>query len=373
MELRQYLTIVMRHWRIVLLAVTVSLSASLFLVLQQPPVYESTGTFVVRPRSGADEVQAFETLVRGVEINATYAAVARSSIIRQRAEDRLDRPVSKSDADVSAEAIAGVNIVSISVRARDPQLSKDFALAVGTETLAYVDGLKEIYQLTILDPPKVPSSPVGPNKVFTIGVGGVFGAMAGSGLALLAHYLRGSGGRRSVGGVFDPQTGLYNEAFFGMRLRQEASRASRTGHPVSVAVLKVLQAHGNDGDRSRVPATRTLRGIGRMLQPTLREEDVLSSPERGTFAVVLPDTKASQAEGLMTDWRAAIHSTLDQGDNGSSSRLRASIGICELPSERFVGNREVLRNTEILAWARHPAAEATPAVTSRAGRGGQRR
>ena len=373
MELRQYITIVLRHWRIVLLTVAVSLSGTLYLVLQQPPLYESTGTFVVRPRSGADEVQAFETLVRGVEINATYAAIARSSFVLQRAEERLGRPVSKSDVDISAEAIAGVNIVSISVRGRDPELSRDVALAVGNETVAYVDSLKEIYQLTVLDPPKLPTSPVGPNKVFTIGLGVLFGAMVGSGLALLAHYVRGPGGRIGVANPFDPQTGLYNEAFFAMRLRQEVSRARRTGHPVSVAVLRVLQAQGDSPDRSRVPAARTLRRIARMLEATLREEDVLSTLERGTFAVVLPDTKASQAEGLLTDWRGAIHSTLDQGNDGSSSRLRASMGVCEFPDERFVGNREVLQSTEILAWARPPVTEASPAVTARVGRGGPRR
>jgi len=87
-ELTRYLHIVRRRRGIALSAFAVTAVATLILVLPQPWVYESTGTMLVRPRASstpAETVDASDLLIRGVKIGATYATIARSDLIRDRA------------------------------------------------------------------------------------------------------------------------------------------------------------------------------------------------------------------------------------------------------------------------------------------------
>jgi uncharacterized protein involved in exopolysaccharide biosynthesis len=51
MEIRRYVVILRRWWWLTLPAFVLTTGFTLFLVLRQPPVYESRATFVVAPRS----------------------------------------------------------------------------------------------------------------------------------------------------------------------------------------------------------------------------------------------------------------------------------------------------------------------------------
>ncbi|HEY5651949.1 MAG TPA: hypothetical protein VIW46_10905, partial [Acidimicrobiia bacterium] len=110
MELRRYLDLIRTHWGVVVLAFSVTVGLTTILVVQQPWVYQSEGTFVVRPRTvEADEiVRAFDTLNRGVEINATYAAIAKSDLVKQRARDAVGS--STQGLNIGADIVTGTNM-----------------------------------------------------------------------------------------------------------------------------------------------------------------------------------------------------------------------------------------------------------------------
>jgi len=359
-ELRRYLQIIRAWWWLVLIAFVVTAGATLALVLPQPPVYESKGTFVVRPRSLDSEevVNAFDTLIRGVEINATYAVIARSDLIRSRAEERVGPEVSTSDLSVDAEVVTGTNIVSISVRGLDREAAQAFAEAVGAETVAYVVELNDAYQLDPLDPPTSPASPAGPNKRLTLALGLMFGAALGVGLALLAEYLRGgktpsSSVEReeaSVFNVIDGQTDVYNEPFFRIRLRQEISRAKRTGRSFSFAVLHVAPSSDDGSLLSRDPASRDRHRVAEGLKEALHEEDVLASLDDGTFALLLPEMPVSEAQELAVDMEGELQARIDGDGNGSGPRI--SIGVCEYCDPAFLGDPEAERVARRLTEAR---------------------
>lgn len=365
MELRRYLQIIRAWWWLVLIAFVVTAGATLALVLPQPPVYESKGTFVVRPRSLDSEevVNAFDTLIRGVEINATYAAIARSDLIRSRAEERVGPEVSTSDLSVDAQVVTGTNIVSISVRGLDRDSAQAFAEAVGAETVAYVVELNDAYQLDPLDPATSPASPAGPNKRLTLVLGLMFGAALGVGLALFAEYLRGaktpsSSGTQeeeeeeaSVFNIIDPQTNVYNEPFFRIRLHQEISRAKRTGRSFSFAVLHVAPSWDDGSLLPRGPASRDRRRVAEGLKEALHEEAVLASLDDGTFALLLPEMSVSEARELAVDWEVELEARIDGDGNGSGPRI-SIVGVCEYRDPAFLGDPEAERVARRLTEAR---------------------
>lgn len=192
MELRRYLEVSLRWWWLVALAFLATTAVTVSSVASQPATYETTATFVVRPRpvDPSDEAQAFDALIRGVTINTTYASIARSDLIRDRAEEQLDPAAQRDDMSVSAKVLTDTNIVSVTVKGPDPDNVVDLATAISAETIEYVNDLSDVYVLEPLDEPTRPSGPVAANRMLTILVGLILGVVLGVGLAMLVEYLR---------------------------------------------------------------------------------------------------------------------------------------------------------------------------------------
>lgn len=192
MELRRYLEVSLRWWWVVVLAFVATTVVTVATVSSQSATYESTATFVVRPRpiDAAQEARAFDALIRGVTINTTYASIARSQVIRDRAEEQLDPAAQRDDMSVSAKVLTDTNIVSLTVKGPDPDHVVELARAISVETIEYVNGLSDVYVLEPLDLPTRPSEPVSTNTMLTILVGLVLGAVLGVGMAVLLEYLR---------------------------------------------------------------------------------------------------------------------------------------------------------------------------------------
>jgi capsular polysaccharide biosynthesis protein len=191
-ELRRYLEVSLRWWWVVALAFVATTAVTVASVAAQSATYESSATFVVRPRpvDPSLDARAFDALIRGVTINTTYASIARSQLIRDRAEEQLDPEARRDDMSVSAKVLTDTNIVSISVKGPDPDNVVDLATAVSVVTIEYVNGLSDVYVLEPLDEPTRPGSPVATNKMLTILVGLVLGVVLGVGMAMLVEYLR---------------------------------------------------------------------------------------------------------------------------------------------------------------------------------------
>jgi capsular polysaccharide biosynthesis protein len=171
-------------------------------VASQTPTYQSSATFLVRPRSddASEDARAFDALIRGVTINTTYASIARSQLIRDRAEDRMDPEARADDMSVSANVLTDTNIVSLNVKGPDSDHVFDLAKAISAEVVEYVNGLSDVYVLQPLDEPTRAENPIATNRTLTISVGVVLGLALGVGLALLIEYLRKGGTTPRQGG-----------------------------------------------------------------------------------------------------------------------------------------------------------------------------
>ena len=88
MEVKLYLRMLTKRWWLIVLAFFFTLIPTVLLVNRQPWVYESSTSYVIRPRDEFDVpedeiVDAVGTLSRQPEISTTFAEIADSRLIKQ--------------------------------------------------------------------------------------------------------------------------------------------------------------------------------------------------------------------------------------------------------------------------------------------------
>ena len=348
MELKLYLRILLGKWWLILIAVVVTVVPTYLYVNEQPWVYEAQATFVIRPRASetgdsADFVKAVDTLSNRVEINTTFAEVASSDIVKDRAVESLGLTgAERRGLKVNSRVVAGTNVLEITVQGLDPAIVRDVAEAVSVETVEYVGGLYDVFELEPLDLPEQSNKPVSPNKVLNIATGGFFGVLLGISLVFLLEYLKTPEEEDLSFNIIDPETGVYNKTFFMLRLRQEMSRAWRNRYALSVALVEVNNRSLASGNSQQIPATKALPQITVALGPNLRDEDVLAHLGDSMFALLLPDMPGKAAKDLLEEVRGKI-GLLSPDEMGTEKGLTiySAIGIAtyaqgEIDEEAFL-------------------------------------
>lgn len=268
------------------------------------PVYESTGTYIVRSRDDTGvNIQATANLNDTVQIDKTFAAIAESDLIVDRAWASLGSDGSTISDEVRASVTPSANILSISARTSQENVARDLATAVGDETAAYIDELEDLYQLTVLDPPTDPrassSTDLAPSHLLVAG-------LVGLGLGVATHPFA----RRQllVGqSATTPEldTGIGNEGYTQQRLQEERARTHSNDVPFHVLVLEP----NDPGHRLHA------RVMERTVGPLLREEDRLGHLDQtqpGTFVVIAPGRTDEEVEQLASRLRDAATARLSR-------------------------------------------------------------
>jgi diguanylate cyclase (GGDEF)-like protein len=310
MELKNYLRILLRRWRIFLPALAITLIATAILTLREPSVYQARTSFVVRlasfVRDDRSLVSGLETLSRRAEIATTFAEVGNSRLIRQQAGDILSlEPRQVRGLSVNARLIAGTNILEMSVQGTDRTLVAPFANAVGAVLISYTKNLYETYELETLDAAVEPNAPISPNRLLNLALGLLIGLVLASGLSFLAEYLQAPSAEASSLNILDPETGAYNRRYFMFRLRQEISRARRHDYPLSVALIDINHRGSLEGASLQV-RREAMRRIVALLEPHLRDEDVMARFDDTVLALMLPDLSEAAAKEVVETLRARL-------------------------------------------------------------------
>jgi len=333
MELKIYLRVLLRKWWIVLLAFLSTFTTTIVFTFNQAPTYRTAATFVIAPDSSFVEVWSFvdglETLSSRTEIASTYAKVATTRLIRLDAADELNLSQDqRRGLSVDSQLLADTNVFKITVEGSDPVLVRDFANMVGTKTMAYVQELYEVCDLSPLDQAMLPASPVKPNKKLNLALGAILGLTLGGGLAFLSEYLQAPLESMTNLGILDDETGAYNRRYFRQRLGEEMSRARRNKYPLSLALMNVDQLEVMGTSSSPQVRSEALRKVTVFLKQYLREEDILARLDGTVFAFLLPDMPGEKAQATMEKLQTRIAWTpLEIEKSGVKLNLNSAIGV----------------------------------------------
>jgi len=93
--------------------------------------------------------------------------------------------------------------------------------------------------------------------------------------------------------LYDDESGLFSGSYFRHTLNQRVATARRHLHPMSIALVRPLEA---------VPLKRAVEAV----LATVRESDTACRLEDGTFALILEDTPENGAVWTVERLRQAI-------------------------------------------------------------------
>jgi diguanylate cyclase (GGDEF)-like protein len=191
----------------------------------------------------------------------------------------------------------------------------------------YVRDLYETYTLESLDRGNLPDEPIKPNKPLNLALGGLMGLIVGAGMAFLAAYLQAPPESVTSVSVLDEDTGVYNQRYLTMRLRQELSRARRNGYPLALALMNV-DHRGTLADASEQLRREALRRVALLLTPQLRDEDTMAYFGGTVFAFLLPDLTGDDAKAHVERLQMIISaSPVELERSNIALDLRCSAGI----------------------------------------------
>ena len=334
MEIKVYLRLLQKRWWIVLSFLIIALAATAYFTLNVKPIYRAEATYLVRIITSDEDINvisAINTLTSRTEIAATYAGVASSSLIKNKAAAALGIS-DQNDLRVSSQAQSGTNIVEISVEGPDPSLVKDYTNAIGVQTVSYVENLYETYQLELLDEAVLPRSPVSPNMVQNLTLGAILGLLLGMGLIIFLEYLNVSSDADAIFNVLDERIGIYDMRYFRERLHQEMSRSRRHKRVLSVALVNIDHRHilENVSPEVRVSAMRSVvMAVGR----SLRDEDVMAALSDTELSLLMPELDGENAKIVVERILAIVGKiSVELSPSGKEISLNGAAGIAPFRS-----------------------------------------
>jgi succinoglycan biosynthesis transport protein ExoP len=183
MEFRDVLRAIWRRRLLVGIFVAVTTLVAVLFALSRAPKYESVSTLALTPSSEG----GFITPEELDAVLGTYARTAKSSLITKKAEDDLGK---KLPGEVETGTQPGVGIMQI---IGTSESGTDAAVVAKTVSKAFIQYLSDnkFVEPEIVDPAKVPDSPVEPRPPLIIGIGIILGLIGGALLAYFVEQLRG--------------------------------------------------------------------------------------------------------------------------------------------------------------------------------------
>ena len=200
MELRELLLILRKSWILILSVTLATVGVSALWTLTRTPQYQASTQLFVSVRTGessAGELSQGSTFAR--QAVTSYVSVVNSAIVMDRVISELGLPQTADQlADqVSAESPANTVLIDVHISDPDPEqamliankTSEVFADTISNQLESGPDGAPTRVQIDIIQPARLPASPVSPNVKRNLALGLVLGFALGVGIAVLRTIL----------------------------------------------------------------------------------------------------------------------------------------------------------------------------------------
>ena len=131
----------------------------------------------------------------------------------------------------------------------------------------------------------------------------------------------------------DPLTGFYNHRFLHERLGEEVIRAQRGRQPLSVLMLDLDDFKLVNDTFGHLFGDRVLTWTAELIRSTLRGSDIPARYGGDEFAIILPETDATDARSAAERILEAFHDRAFVGEQRGPVPIAASIGVATFPAD----------------------------------------
>ena len=197
MELRDYLRIAHRRWKLILGCVLAAVAAAALVTFQTTPQYSSSARLFVST-APSDSGDAYTGSLFSAQRVTSYADLVTGEELSRRVIDELGLDMEPTDlaGKISATVVPETVIMQISVTDSSPEQAQRLAQAVAQEVADFVAELETPpgkanapIKATIVDAASLPQTPVSPQPVRNIGLAAILGLLLGLGAAVLRELL----------------------------------------------------------------------------------------------------------------------------------------------------------------------------------------
>ena len=197
MELRDYLKVVRRRWRIIVTSLLVVVALASLVTFKTTPQYQSHARLFV---STSDQTasQAFQGGTFAIQRVSSYADLVNGQELASRVIKRvgLDLTPAELSEKINATVVPDTVLLQIAATDPDPQRAQEIGQATAEELTGFVRELETPegkqnapIKATIVDPADLPDVPVAPQPLRNIGLAVVLGLLLGIGLAVVRELL----------------------------------------------------------------------------------------------------------------------------------------------------------------------------------------
>jgi two-component system cell cycle response regulator len=142
--------------------------------------------------------------------------------------------------------------------------------------------------------------------------------------------------------IRDELTGLYNHRYFKEVLEREVARAKRYKTDLVLCMMDLDHFKRINDQYGHPAGDRILSDIGRMLKESIRESDLLCRYGGEEFAIILPNTRAEDAQTVCERFRAMVAGYHFEYDS-LPFQITVSVGIASYSSSTDQSPMELVK------------------------------
>lgn len=182
-----------RLWLIIILTViSIAISAGIsFYALT--PVYKAQTQILVNQNNGAEGVYSWQTTETDLRLINTYNVIITSPVILTPVIEALNLNLTPSQLihQISITNESDSKVVTISVEDSNPSIAVEISNTVAEVFKEQIPQLMSVDNISVLSAAKLSENPtpVKPNKMLNIAIGGLIGLMVGIGMSFLLEFL----------------------------------------------------------------------------------------------------------------------------------------------------------------------------------------